>query len=239
MSAGFSTPGSTGSAGVRVAGGSAGAQLVQVVASACMATPWRVFACAPARQLAVRRTGGSWDFHRGGAPLHAPQPWLRFDRGAVFHWSERMYKNLVIRTTGLALASLFVAAAANAAEAQTPTPTDTSVTVQGVQVAIDPATGRLVAPTAAQREALSRAMLQRAAQAPARPALGQPVVPRNEAEARTTFRTIQLKNGRQAVGMELPENLMSSLVAERRTDGSLRIHHAGDSRPANAPEVSQ
>lgn len=150
-----------------------------------------------------------------------------------------MYKNMVIRTTGLALASLFVAAAANAAETQTPAPTGTAVTVQGVQVAIDPATGRLVAPTAAQREALSRVMVQRAAQAPARSAPGQPAMPRNEAEAHTTFRTIQLKNGLQAVGMELPENLMSSLVAERRSDGSLRIHHEGDSRPAGAPEVNQ
>jgi hypothetical protein len=28
--------------------------------------------------------------------------------------------------------------------------------------------------------------------------------------------------------MALPENRMNSLVAERRADGSLSIHHAGD-----------
>lgn len=150
-----------------------------------------------------------------------------------------MYKNLVIRTTSLALAGLFVAAAANAAEPQASVPADTAVTVQGVKVAIDPVTGRLVAPTPAQSQELSRAMLQRAAQAPSRTALGQPAVPRNEAEARATFRTIQLKNGHQAVGMALPENLMSNLVAERRADGSLSIHHEGDSQSASAPEVSK
>lgn len=148
-----------------------------------------------------------------------------------------MYKNSVIRATGLALATLLVAAAANAAEAPPAPSTDSSVTVQGVQVAIDPATGRLVTPTAAQRNALSHAV-QRAAQTPVR-AVGQPVVPRNEAEARATFRTIHLKNGRTAVGMALPENLISNLVAERRADGSLSIHHEGDSAPAAAPEVSQ
>lgn len=150
-----------------------------------------------------------------------------------------MYKYLGIRTTGLALAGLFVVAAAHAAEPQATAPVDTAVTVQGVQVAIDPVTGRLVAPTAAQRQALSRAMSQRAAQAPAAGALGQPAVPRNEIEAHTTFRTIQLKSGHQAVGMALPENLMSSLVAERGADGSLHIHHQGDGHAAAAPEVSQ
>ncbi len=150
-----------------------------------------------------------------------------------------MYKNLVIRTTGLVLAGLFVSVAANAAEPQAAVPADTMVTVQGVQVAIDPATGRLVAPTAAQSEALSRAMIKRAAQAPARNALGQPAAPRNEAEARATFRTIQLKNGHQAVAMALPENLMSNLVAERRVDGSLDIHHEGDSHSASATEVTK
>ncbi len=150
-----------------------------------------------------------------------------------------MYKSLVIRTAGLALAGLFVAGAAHAVEPQASAPTDSSVTMQGVQVAIDPATGRLVAPTAAQREALSRAMLQRATQAPARHTLGQPAAPRNEAEARATFRTIRLKNGRTAVGMALPENLMSNLMVERRADGSLNIHHEGDSDDAAAQEVSQ
>lgn len=150
-----------------------------------------------------------------------------------------MHKNSVIRVAGLALAGLFVATAANAAEPQAPLAAGTAVTVHGVQVAIDPATGRLVAPTAAQSEALSRAMLQREAHLTSRPTARQAAMPRNAAEARATFRTIQLKHGRKAVGMALPESLMSNLVAERRADGSVSIHHEGDSHPAVAPEVSQ
>jgi hypothetical protein len=38
--------------------------------------------------------------------------------------------------------------------------------------------------------------------------------------------------------MEVPESLMSSLVAERRADGSVSIHHQGDSQQA-ATEVTQ
>ena len=103
-----------------------------------------------------------------------------------------------------------------------------SVTVQGVQVAIS-LNGRLVAPTEQQRQALSRAMLQQAATASLRAgAIGEPAAPRNEAEARATFRTFKLRSGHSAAGMALPENRMNSLVAERRADGSLSIHHAGD-----------
>lgn len=139
-----------------------------------------------------------------------------------------MGRHWVICGSGLALAGLLLATSAVAAEP----PADaqaTSVTVQGVQVAISPTTGQLVAPSAEQRAALSRAMLQQSANASRRSAvLGEAPQPRNEAEARATFRTIKLRNGRTAVGMELPENLMSTLVAERRADGSLSIHHAGD-----------
>jgi hypothetical protein len=139
----------------------------------------------------------------------------------------------VVRGSCLALAGLIMATAATAAEPQV-APQATSVTVQGVQVAISP-TGQLVAPTAEQRAALSRAVLQQSASAsPKIGTLGQPAAPRNEAEARATFRTIKLRNGRTAVGMALPENLMSSLVAERNADGSLSIHHAGDTPSAPA-----
>ncbi|MEO7073153.1 MAG: hypothetical protein ABI300_09450 [Rhodanobacter sp.] len=141
----------------------------------------------------------------------------------------------VMRGSALALAGLFMATTAQAVEPSAAT--QEQVTVQGVQVAIDPATGQLVAPTAAQRAALSRAMLQRANNQPRTlDTLGQPAAPRTEAEARATFRAIRLKSGHQAVGMALPESLMSSLVAERRADGSLSIHHAGD---VPAPATSQ
>lgn len=143
-----------------------------------------------------------------------------------------------MRNSGLAIAGLFMAVAVSAAEPQTATQ-DTSVTVQGVQVAIDPATGQLVAPTAEQRAALSRAMLEQSASAPAaRGARRADATPRNEAEAQQTLRTIRLQSGGKALGMEVPESLMSSLVAERRADGSLNIHHQGES-PQATVEVTQ
>lgn len=143
-----------------------------------------------------------------------------------------------MRNSSLALAGLLMTAAVSATEPQATTQNQ-SVTVQGVQVAIDPATGQLVAPTAEQRAALSRAMLEQSAAAPAARSMRRAdATPRNEAEARQTLRTIRLHNGGQALGMEVPESLMSSLVAERRADGSLDIHHQGDS-PRAATEVSQ
>ncbi len=152
-----------------------------------------------------------------------------------------MFMKQLVCGSGLALAGLFVGAAVQAAEPPVVAQTPSSVTVQGVQVAIDPATGQLVAPTAKQRAALSRAMLRQAAITPRKfDTLGQPAAPRNEKEARATFRTIPLKSGHEAVGMQLPENLMSSLVAERQADGSVSIHHAGDTPTAPvAAEVTK
>lgn len=139
-----------------------------------------------------------------------------------------------VRGSSLVLVGVVMAGVVNAAEPQTAAP-QTTLAVQGVQVAIDPATGHLVAPTAAQRAALSRAMLRQAAAAPQN-TRGPSVPPRDEAEARKTFHTFQLKNGHRAVGMALPENLMSSLVVERQADGSLSVHHAGDAPMAVAAQ---
>lgn len=151
-----------------------------------------------------------------------------------------MQKKFTAQAIGLALAGMFVAGTAHAVEQTPAAPVQaaTAVNVQGVQVAIDPATGRLVAPTVAQRTALSQAMQQRAqrdAVAPRQPG----AAPRNEAEARATLRTVRLNNGRTAIGMDLPENLMSSLVAERAADGSLSIRHAGDTNAPTAAEVTK
>jgi hypothetical protein len=158
--------------------------------------------------------------------------------GARLNGRGGMQTKWVRRSLGLAIAGLMLTATVNAAEPAAATPA-TSVTVQGVQVAIDPITGQLVAPTAEQRAALSRAMLEQAAAAPAaRAGLRRAASPRNEAEAQQTLRTIRLQSGGQAVGMEVPESLMSSLVAERRADGSVSIHHQGDSRQT-ATEVTQ
>jgi hypothetical protein len=149
-----------------------------------------------------------------------------------------MQKKVMIRAMGLVMSGLFAAGAANAADQKSAPVAETVVSVQGVQVAIDRATGRLVAPTDAQRAALSKAMLDRAAaQAPA--ARGIRAVPRNETEALATKRTVHLKNGHTVVGYSVPENLMSSLVAERNADGSLNIHHAGDNNQPKAVEVTK
>lgn len=151
-----------------------------------------------------------------------------------------MQNKFTTQAMGLVLAGLLVTVAASAAQKNPAAPVQPaiSVNVQGVQVAIDPATGRLVQPTAAQRAALSRAMQKRAASNAVMPRkIG--AAPRNEAEARATLRTVRLRNGRTAVGMDLPENLMSSLFAERKADGSLSIHHAGDTNPSNAAEVTK
>ena len=149
-----------------------------------------------------------------------------------------MQKKVMAQALSLVLAGVFMMGAAQAADQSTTTAPEATVYVQGVQVAIDPATGHLVEPTAAQRTALSKAMAARAAIVAPR-SFGTPAVPRNEAEARATFHSFTLKNGHKAVGMALPENLMSSLVAERRADGSLSIHHQGDENAVKAVEVTK
>lgn len=153
-----------------------------------------------------------------------------------------MRRKFMVQAVGLALSGLLMAGAAYAADQKSPQVAEKSVTVQGVQVAIDPSTGRLVAPDATQRAALSRALLMRPAASStlsSRLGRGDSAAPADEAAARKTFHTFRLKNGHQAVGMAVPESLMSSLVAERKPDGSLSIHHEGDTNDSSATEVTQ
>ena len=104
----------------------------------------------------------------------------------------------------------------------------TTVVYQGVQVAIDPATGRLRAPTAAQRRALSAAMLENQARTSARPV--------DEAQARATFK----RNRRTgAMSMQVPESQVSYLTAHRSADGAVEIgHEAVDTNAAASAEVT-
>lgn len=139
-----------------------------------------------------------------------------------------MQKKVIVRAIGLALSGLLVAMAANAAEQTAAQPTPASVSFQGVQVAIDPSTGRLVAPTAAQRAALSKAMLGSAKMQVA----GQAKRPQTEADALKTLK--RSSKGRYAASMQVPESMMSSLVAERRADGSVSIHHQDEAAPTAA-----
>ena len=109
----------------------------------------------------------------------------------------------------------------------------TTVVHQGVQVAIDPATGRLRAPTAAERQELSQAMLGKRTTGSV---AGQR--PRNESEALSTLRVH--RKGRVRTSMQLPDSQFNYLTAQRNADGSISIRHEGDDDQGAAPqEVTQ
>lgn len=112
-----------------------------------------------------------------------------------------------------------------------------AVVFQGVQVAIDPATGRLREPTAAEREALSRAMLQKRAADAVKP-LAAGERPRNAAEARATLKV--RRAGRVGMSMQVPEDQLNYLEATRKADGTLDVHHRGDAKTnTGAKEVTR
>lgn len=110
----------------------------------------------------------------------------------------------------------------------------TAVVYQGVQVAIDPATGRLRAPTAAERQALSAAMLRQQAAQLRAAGIDRP---QNQAEAQATLK--RHSRGLVGMSMQVPENQMNYLTAERSADGSIEIHHQGDKAAAKAKAVTQ
>ena len=146
-----------------------------------------------------------------------------------------MYSRTLAQAMGLVLTGVFtLATAAQAAEAPKTAPPQT-VVVQGVQVAIDPATGRLREPTAEERAALSKAFGAQNVSA-SKLSAGQP---RTAAEAKSTFRSVSLDNGVRAKAVRVPQELMSSVVAERQPDGSLSVHHDdhGVQAAPKAPEV--
>ncbi|WP_052697769.1 post-PEP-CTERM-1 domain-containing protein [Luteibacter yeojuensis] len=148
-----------------------------------------------------------------------------------------MYSRTLAQAVGLVLTGAFTLAtavhAADAAKADAPQ----TVVVQGVQVAIDPSTGRLREPTADERAALARAFAAPNVTA-SKLAVGQP---RTAAEAKSTFRSVSLGNGVRAKAVRVPQELMSSVVAERLPDGSLSIHHDDHGVQASpaAPEVAK
>ncbi len=90
-------------------------------------------------------------------------------------------------------------------------------TFNGVTVAIDPSTGRLRQPTAAELAEL-RARMPRATTSSMRQ-----YTPKTRAEAERTMR--RHKDGH--VSMLVSEDMMSNLVATQQEDGSLRIQHVG------------
>ena len=147
-----------------------------------------------------------------------------------------MTSRTLAQALGLVLTGMFtMAGAAQAADTPQATQPQT-VVVQGVQVAIDPSTGRLREPTAAERDALSKAFQVRSSKAAS--ALS---APRTAADARATFRTVNLGNGVRAKAVRVPQELMSSVVAERTADGKLVVHHDdhGVQAAPTAPEVTR
>ncbi|HVI56466.1 MAG TPA: hypothetical protein VM621_15590 [Luteibacter sp.] len=151
-----------------------------------------------------------------------------------------MNSRTLAQAIGLVLTGVFtVAGAVHAAETpqtNAPAAAPQTVMVQGVQVAIDPATGRLREPTAEQRAALSKAFQIRSTKASL--LSGQP---RTATEARSTFRTVNLANGVRAKAVRVPQELMSSVVAERAPDGTISVHHDdhGVQAAPIAPEVTR
>jgi hypothetical protein len=100
-----------------------------------------------------------------------------------------------------------------AASAGTPAP-DLKVNVAGMQVAIDPKTGRLRPPTAEESRALAEALRQQFA-APTRP-----------------LEVIRAANG--ALAMELPEDYMETAIIRIAPDGTRSIECVS---PAEAERI--
>lgn len=124
-----------------------------------------------------------------------------------------------IRTLRLALLSAGLSLTAAAVAAEPPATDDTATGYfAGVKVAIDPATGRLRAPTANEIRQLREA----AAAAPAATAMRGKRAPRNEAEARQTLRRHATGSGVMA---EVPEDRVSALVATQTADGRVVLQH--------------
>jgi hypothetical protein len=127
-----------------------------------------------------------------------------------------MQKKLMGAVAVAAIATLAASDAATAGELVSKAK-PAAVAQQGVQAAIDPATGRLRAPTAAERQALVSTQATR-------PVAGQR--PRTEAEALSTLKLN--RKGRIGMSMQVPESQFNYLTAQRNADGSISIRHEGD-----------
>jgi hypothetical protein len=126
----------------------------------------------------------------------------------------------------LLLTGLTVGFAAHAGEPATAGTDNDAGYAPGMKAAIDPATGRLRQPSAAEMRALQVKASQ------SRMTTLRGVMPRNEAEARSTLRKLP-RGGYQ---IRVPEDRMSTLTATTQADGSVRIQHGADGQ---APTSSQ
>lgn len=140
------------------------------------------------------------------------------------------------RTTLLMLAGLSAGFAAHAAEpAARKAPASATASHAGVTVAIDPATGRLRAPTASEQARLRTAVATRAGAA--QPMSIAKPGPKTRAEAERTFR--RHRDG--SFSMMTSDDMMSYATATQREDGSIVIGHGdadGHAAPASTVEVA-
>jgi hypothetical protein len=134
----------------------------------------------------------------------------------------------------LAFATAFISGGAAAADKQliggtpTPTPAPTapapaaaSSALPGVQVAIDPATGRLRAPTAADQAAL-------ASVAQMAPEANNPIsrMPKDEAAALATLRVNPAKGIEASI--QIAQTQISSISARVNADGSITMYEGDE-----------
>lgn len=148
-----------------------------------------------------------------------------------------MTSRTLAQAIGLVLTGMLMAGAAQAADTPSTQATPKVRAVQaGQQVAIDPVTGAIRAPTDAERAAYSKAFQARQSRV-----TSLSTQPRTNADAKTTIRKVALQNGGKATGMRLPQERMSSVVATRAADGSISIHHDdhGAQVAPKAPEVTR
>ncbi|MEJ7808759.1 MAG: hypothetical protein WKG03_22915 [Telluria sp.] len=123
----------------------------------------------------------------------------------------------------LLVSSLALASTAFAAEPAQEV--DTTLYYNGVKVAIDPVTGRLRQPTAAESAALKVSV----ATMPTQKSRGGKAMPKTRAEANRTVR--KMRDG--SVMMSVSEDMMSAVVATKQADGTIRVQHEGETQEAN------
>lgn len=148
-----------------------------------------------------------------------------------------MTSRTLAQAFGLVLTGMLMAGAAQAADTPSTQAAPKVRAVQaGQQVAIDPVTGAIRAPTDAERAAYSKAFQARQSRASS-----LSTQPRTNADAVKTMRKVTLRSGAKATGVRLPQERMSSVVATRAPDGSISIHHDdhGAQAAPKAPEVTR
>lgn len=139
----------------------------------------------------------------------------------------RISTTSLLLLSGLALGG--TALAAEPATGNTSKTEDTTVFVEGVKVAIDPATGRIRPMTAAESQALSASMSKKQATSSMRRMSGAASAqPRTMAEARAT-RRVHVDG---SVSVRVPTEMLTELRVSKDAGGKLHISegHEGDAQ---------